>query len=72
MYKLIRKCKSREEAIKRSGLHVGQLVRIKSLATSGSGSGSVGDWTVHILDVEESEDDDDRDRPETKTSFDKA
>lgn len=49
MYKLITGCKTTEEAIQRSGLHIGQLMRITDLVATGNVDGT---WTVHIVGLE--------------------
>ncbi len=43
MYILVKDCKNKKEAIEKSGLHVGQLVRIKSIHAHGNTEGM---WTV--------------------------
>ena len=43
MYLLVEECKSKREAIERSGLRVGQLVRIESIHAHGNTDGV---WTV--------------------------
>ena len=43
MYLLVKECKTKKEAIERSGMQVGQLVRIKSIHAHGNTDGV---WTI--------------------------
>ena len=43
MYLLVEDCKTKKEAIEKSGMYVGQLVRIKSIHAHGNTEGM---WTV--------------------------
>ena len=54
MYLLVKDCKDKKEAIEKSGMCVGQLVRIKSIHAHGN---TEGVWTViprvELIEIEE-------------------